>query len=176
MLLFQVIGIIFLILLTIFYKDHFKLYWGKVASFLAFMIFLTCFRIGISSFDMDLPSIIKGSNLVSKAFEPWSFLLVWLEDCFFTLPIIFFKEWKVSRWSFVLMVLLSSIGFGSGHLYQGYGFALLACLYPYFISYKMTLKHGFITVMMCHVLYDFITFITIKLMPYILLSFPIVNK
>lgn len=61
-----------------------------------------------------------------------------------------------------------SINFALGHAYQGVGGVLITMLYPYFISYRYGKKVGFGTVMICHILYDFITFYTVFLMRYLL--------
>lgn len=61
-----------------------------------------------------------------------------------------------------LAVTLVSVSFGLGHLYQGPLVAgLIMCFY---ISYsiKYGKKYGFGTVMICHTMFDFFTFLFVK--------------
>lgn len=83
-----------------------------------------------------------------------SLLLVWWEDVLFSLLSIYYAEKFLPKWAFVPVAITSSVIFGLAHLYQGYLAATLLSVYPYFISYKYGKKHGFGTIMVCHVIYD----------------------
>lgn len=72
----------------------------------------------------------------------------------FSLLLIYYAEKFLPKWIFVPIVVLSSLIFGAGHLYQGYFVAALLSLYPYFVSYKYGKKYGYGTVMLCHITYD----------------------
>ncbi len=166
---FMFIGIIFLIVALIYFNKDTRIEFDKVASFLAFLTVVTCIRIGYNSL-FTLPSEIMANAInEGRIFQPWSLLRVWWEDCFFVLPIFFFSKTKISKTWFVFVILAYSIAFASGHLYAGYLWAGITLFYPYFVSYRYGIRYGFGTVMVCHVIYDMVTFCTVKLMPYILL-------
>ncbi len=73
--------------------------------------------------------------------------------------------WKPITWAIALGL---SVHFGMGHAYQGMSAVVITMLYPFFISYRYGRKVGFGTVMVCHILYDFITFYTIYFLPNLL--------
>lgn len=118
----------------------------------AFLRFLRVLALGLSL------SVVL--NLLVGRFPPLppvgfgSLFMVWWEDMLFGVLLIYYAEMFLPRWLFVPVVVLSSLWFGAGHLYQGWFVALLLSLYPYFISYKFGKKYGFGTVMVAHVVYD----------------------
>ena len=94
-------------------------------------------------------------------------MLVWLEDLAFAAPIYLFKQYiSKNKWFWIPIAIGFSLFFASQHVYLGYSWALVTILYPYLISCKYSLRFGFGTVMMCHVLYDFITYYTTVLSNY----------
>lgn len=137
-------------------RDNTKIQLGNVSKFVGFMTIVTMIRLCInsmSSYISDIPSQIQMSN----------FLIVFLEDAFFVMipyyicKKINYKPLKVLIWT------LFSLLFASGHVYQGLFVALITGFYPYFISRKYAEKTTFATVMVCHFLYDCMTFLTVKL-------------
>lgn len=158
-----ILGIIFLIIASVKDKYTVRIEWDSVAKFLSFMAVITCFRLGIHDLITEMgvgEGIIPQGEKIMANVSAYKFLIVFWEDAFFGLPIYYFtKKFKKKVW-IPLVVILSGL-FGLGHLYQGIQFAILSAIYPYFISYRYGRKHGFGTVMICHTLYDFITYITI---------------
>lgn len=135
----------------------FKVDWLSIAKFVGFMCFITAIRFGL----MDSRPTPQGiMTQISFA----NFLFVWLEDMYFTLPIYFVKDYlQTKKWMWVSFAALMSIYFAMGHIAYGPVWAIITLLYPYFISYKNGMKYGFGTVMVAHILYDFITLLSIKL-------------
>lgn len=104
----------------------------------------------------------KGLSLI-----PWtaSFTVFW-EDACHGLPLVLLrkmigntKKWaKAVNMSALILVMLS---FGLGHLYQGLMVPILLAFYiPY--SIKIGKEYGFGTVIVCHTLYDMVTFLFVK--------------
>jgi hypothetical protein len=98
-------------------------------------------------------------------FIPWQTTLgVFWEDAVHALPLVLLgkmfanKTWyKIAKWPLLAAVMCS---FGAGHLYQG---VLAACMLSFYIPFSMKMgeKHGFGTVMLCHMMYDLITLLSI---------------
>jgi hypothetical protein len=98
---------------------------------------------------------------------PWAAsLTVFWEDVCHGLPLVILQKligrkrwWAKALNSIALSIVMLS--FGLGHLYQGPLVALLLCFYiPY--SMKLGKQYGFGTVMVCHTLYDLVTFLFVK--------------
>ena len=144
---------------------------GAVAKFLAFMAMVTCIRIAGYDFMMRTGTPLPGVPPELSAIGLWRLILVFWEDAFYVLPIYWMskyekdKKFKLLTWSWALGL---SLNFALGHAYQGLGGVAMTFFYPFFISFRYGKKNGFGTIMMCHILYDFITVMTIKLMPYFL--------
>lgn len=99
---------------------------------------------------------------------PWQSLLgTFWEDACHTLPLALAGcMWGASKWypklSKVALVLVA-LSFGSGHIYQGIVPAVAICFYiP--VTLKLGKKYGFGTVMLCHIMYDLATLLSIKWM------------
>ena len=153
-------------------KEITRISWSKVSEFVGFMVFVSVIRIALYSAEMDfgiireipkIPGEISGSR--------WALSLVFWEDVFFGMSLYFIHKYIKGRWSnyikWTLTVLISSI-FAYGHAYQGLLTVMIVSIYPYYISKRFGEKHGFGTVMVCHILYDNITFFTMWLLPYFL--------
>lgn len=147
-----------------------RISWDRVAQFCGFLALLFMIRVCSYSFLMNMgisgfPTIPGeiGSNI-------WTLGLVFWEDFFFGVPIYFaFKYLKNKKIAIALTVVLSIL-FGLGHLYQGWYVVGITALLPYFVCYKYGKKYGFGTTMVCHMLYDFSTVLSVKMLPYILLN------
>ena len=162
------IGVALTILVSIFRSNVMRVELNKVASFLALLVIVTCARIAAYDFMVDIDPNYMPKIPPELYYAPvWHFMLVFWEDAFFVLPMILaFKYLKKSI--AILVAITLSLIFAHGHLYQGYIAVAITSLYPYFISYKYSKKFGMGTVMVCHILYDFITFYTQLFMPWLI--------
>lgn len=97
---------------------------------------------------------------------PWQvpFTVFW-EDAMFGIPLFLFKQsigdskWK--KWAFWPLLIAFQTVFGLGHIYQGVIAAFFLSFYvPY--TLKMGEKHGFGTVMICHMAYDLATILFLR--------------
>lgn len=143
------------VLIYAFIKDRqqFSIHWEGISKFVAFMSLVTMVRLCIMS---------SGPIRHSFPFEMFDLVFVVLEDMFFVMiPYYITKKLNNSFLKFIVWICFSSL-FAYGHIYQGYFVALITGFYPYFISRKYAMKTSFVTVMICHFMYDCITFVTIK--------------
>ena len=143
------------VLIYAFIKDRqqFSINWDGISKFVAFMSLVTMVRLCI----MTSSPVRQGFP-----FEMFDFIFVVFEDMFFVMiPYYIAKKINNDFFKFIVWVIFSSL-FAYGHIYQGYFVALITGFYPYFISRKYAMKTSFVTVMMCHFMYDCITFVTVK--------------
>jgi len=122
-----------------------------VAKFLAMMFIIMVAKVcwySYSAPNLNLYSLMPHTH--------WRLGLVFWEDIVFTGVIILSQKYVNNNIIRYLIIILSSIVFGMGHIYQGYIPAIIISLYPYFISYRYSKRVGLGTVMICHVLYDHI--------------------
>lgn len=91
---------------------------------------------------------------------------VFWEDVTTSLPLVLLekyyanKSWfKYLKWPLLFMTM---VGFGSGHLYQGAYMAMILSLYVP-LGMAIGKKYGFGTLMACHILYDFLTLLLMRL-------------
>lgn len=151
------IGMLIVLGFYIYDRETIRIEWPAVASFLAFMTLITFLRLSIFEYSHVPPAI---ANIPKFLFS-----LVWWEDGYFVLPIyIVLRYFKPLPAFFVVAAI--SLQFGFGHMYQGWIAVALTSLYPYFIAHNYGIKYGFGTVMVCHVLYDYITYYTVTVAPY----------
>jgi hypothetical protein len=98
---------------------------------------------------------------------PWvaSFTVFW-EDICHSLPLVILNDLigTTRKWARVvnqIALFTVSVSFGLSHLYQGIVVSAILCFYvPYSIKYGK--KYGFGTVIVCHTLFDLVTFLFIK--------------
>jgi hypothetical protein len=132
-------------------KDYLRIDLKAIKSFLIFMAWVTIFRAVLFLFSS---SPMEG---ILHLINPWFMLGVFWEDAVFVLPLIVLKEEKnISKPLYYILFAISTIAFVSGHLYQGL-IGLTSAIYIY-ASAKYGKKFGFGTVMICHILYDLITY------------------
>ena len=146
------------VLIYAFIKDRQQLSikWDGIAKFVGFMSFVTMGRLCL------ITSNPIRQNMPFEAYEMFNFVFVVFEDMFFVMiPYYIAKKINNDFFKFIVWVIFSSL-FAYGHIYQGYFVALITGFYPYFISRKYAMKTSFVTVMMCHFMYDCITFVTVK--------------
>lgn len=130
-----------------------------------FLTILTVIRVVYLKF-IAPPSSLEGIKNISDLI-PWQTLFgVFWEDACHALPLVLLglafsdqKWFKILRWPLLAIVALS---FGSAHEYEGFmAMVVLTCYIP--VTMSLGKKYGFGTVMICHVLYDLITFLSFKL-------------
>lgn len=142
------------------YKDMLRIQPKSLAMFIKRMVLITIYRLIVMHFFPPSPvdpvlSIPVGLTAT-----------VFWEDAVFTMPLaiasMILGDGWISKIIMGLLTVMVMISFGSGHLYQGAFSAAFISLYiP--VVVKLGKKHGFGTVMLCHMLYDFVTIMTIKL-------------
>lgn len=154
------IGFAIIALMFVFDKEKLDIKLDKVAKFLSFMAIITAFRLALQSYaGSSSPQPLMNIPFHLFALVPW-------EDAFYVAPLLYLEEiknkGKFGKALWVAMVVSASAHFGLGHLYQGWFAVGLTALYPYFISLKYSKRVGMGTVMVCHILYDMITYLTAK--------------
>jgi len=132
-----------------------------VLKFVGIMALVSVARLIIFKFlPVPMPT---GSDVVMNL-NPLQLLMVFWEDAFFTLPALALARLGASKFDVGAVLAISAVAFASGHMAYGLVWALITLLYVPFISYKYGKTHGLGTVMICHILYDLITFFTLKLL------------
>jgi hypothetical protein len=162
---FIVIGLLIGLYLLIFDKEMIRVEWNAVASFVGFMVFVTCLRIAFIQFGLEFFNISLPNDL---GIADWPLALVFWEDLFFGGSVYLIHKFIKSKFLSWPLTIAISFMFASGHLYQGAFVAALTSIYPYFISRRFGMLYGFGTVMICHIIYDFMSVYLTKLLPYIL--------
>ena len=154
------IGCLILLLFAIFDKETIRVEWDSLSKFITFLVVVFVLRISIISISGTLP--INPVELTNR--PTWLFVLVFWEDCFYVLPLLFMDKFKwLKKWYIWYPVAIAlSIHFGLGHLYQGTQAVFITAMYPILVSYRYSKKVGMGTVMLAHILYDFSTFWMVK--------------
>lgn len=154
------IGCFILLLYMIFDKNTVRVQWDSLAKFIAFLCVVFVLRISMISASGDLP--LNPAELANR--PSWPFALVFWEDAFYVLPLMFMDKFKwLKKWFIWWPVAIAlSVHFGLGHAYQGNTAIFITAIYPIFISYRYAKKVGMGTVMLGHILYDFSTFWMVK--------------
>lgn len=129
-------------------------------SFVKFMCWVTALRLILHKIFPENANHFRGSDIM-----PWGvpFTVFW-EDAIHGLPLLILREWikdkKYLKYLYYPVLFLFMFEFALGHLYQGLGGLFLGLYIPY--SINMGKKHGFGTVMICHMLYDLCTMVFIR--------------
>jgi hypothetical protein len=134
-------------------------------KFLRFLLIVTTFRFLTMRY-LYPPEDLKHIHELAQ-FLPWqtSFGVFW-EDMCHTVPLVILgkmyakKTWY--KWARLPLLGLVMFAFGSGHMYQGLFSAACISLYIPF-TMRMGNKYGFGIVMLCHMLYDLSTMLTMRL-------------
>lgn len=161
-------GIALGLLAVVFYKDRQVLriekdsIWKFFKFVLTFkLIFLVLYVVLFRIFEVAPPSVPA---------PPLHYLpMVWWEDVLFSLIPIYYGYKFLPRPLATAVAIIVSFFFALGHLYQGW-IGLLLGIYPFFISYRYGKKHGYGTVMICHVIYD------VMVISFALLQYAIIGK
>lgn len=154
------------VILTVLKTDQKKLLKidkNQVFKWIRFLLLVTVIRIilcKLYSSQYILNSIKKISDL------PWQVgLTVFWEDAVHGMPLVIFqkliKNVKFNKILYKIALILTMIEFGIGHLYQGFIPAFLLSFYIPF-SIGIAKKHGFGTVMICHMLFDISSLLFVK--------------
>jgi hypothetical protein len=158
-------GFIIGLILYIFHKDFMKIDWNGVSNFVGFMALVVCFKLALWQWFKQYEGSFTAPTVYNL--DSWRISLVFWEDMCFGGSIFLIRKFIRPLWAWLPMVIAFSVVFGLGHIYQGWIIGGVACLYPYFISYRYGKKYGLITVMACHILYDNISVYLCKLAPYL---------
>jgi hypothetical protein len=112
--------------------------------------------------------LIDVSDLLSDIIQPSDLMRVGYEDAVYVLPFILARNYLSSKFSekttnFIVIpfFIFSSLWFGMGHLYQG-PVGMLAAIMPT-ISWYYSARYGLSSMMLVHVCYDSIAYITIMI-------------
>jgi len=156
-------SVLFLALVSKVHKGLCRIDREAMKSFLKIMAMMTLIRVIGYFVGGGIPKAPVDHDVI-RAILPISTLLVFWEDTFFTLPILIFEQYGISKCLRNILIIASSLVFASGHLAYGPTWAFCTLFYVPFISYRLGKKHGLGTVMLGHVLYDLITVLTLRLL------------
>jgi hypothetical protein len=133
-------------------------------KWIAFLGGLTIFRFLMCKITGYQP-VGEGVKMISSVSPLIAFTVFW-EDLCHGLPILILKKLiGVNKWctksAYMLMMLAVMVTFGLGHTYQGIWPAVFLSFYiPY--SVQKGEQYGFGTIMIGHMLYDFVTFMFVR--------------
>lgn len=146
------------------YKDLLRFDAKAFGKFLGFMLAVSAFRYCLISvlvhFGMGSDfSAVNKLPIGAVLFTPW-------ENLAHSVPLVLLRRMiGTSKWTWPIHALAMAvvmISFSSGHLYQGVAAAMFISLaIPADIHWGQ--KVGFGTTMCCHVLYDFLTIMVVRL-------------
>jgi membrane protease YdiL (CAAX protease family) len=159
--LFYVLAAVFIVLSSVQFPGICRVEKDKVYKFLRFMWYVTLVRVVVYML-LSTPNAAQDPNSPMNKIELLSILGVYWEDAFFTLPILILERLKVNKAILIVLLGFNAISFALGHLSYGLLWAAITLLYVPFISYKYGKLNGLGTVMVCHILYDLITLITLR--------------
>lgn len=157
-----------LMMLIVYYSEYrtlLRVEWKPILKWVKLLGIITIYRIIIFKLfkgNATLESMTSGVGII-----PWqSTLTVFWEDALHGLPLAIMALWlgqeklwkRIVTWAAVVLVMIS---FGLGHVYQGWIAAFFLSFYVPF-TFKKGQEIGFGTVMICHVLYDLATILTLK--------------
>ena len=157
MLLFVVIAIMLIFLARKHKPELVALSFPAYFSFLKVMAMISFIRIFTFM-------VYKGEPSVSiDLFNFPSLFLVFWEDMFFVFPSLLLYSLTKNKYLTAPVMLVSSVIFASGHIYQSVPWALILLGYVPLMFY-FGRKYGLGTVMASHVTYDVVTYLTLALM------------
>lgn len=146
------------------HRDLLQVNRNGLIKFAKLMALVTAFRIlYLSLFASD--DILMGMRHIGDL-VPWQTMFgVFWEDACNALPLVILgrmaqgKKWFIPF--YVAIIAMASLVFGMLHSYQGVQAIVVMSLYIPF-TMRLGQKYGFGTVMLCHTVYDLITFFTFK--------------
>ena len=163
------LGLLIILITYITNKEILRFNFSAVKSFIGLMVLLTFFRLFVFAltndlFGQDVGSINNGLDQI----KCWRLGLVFWEDAVFALTIWWIKDkFKLSKYIWLPITAALSVYFGLGHMYQFEMAFFSALLIPYLFFYRFGVKYGFATTMTCHILFDMFTFLTFKILPFV---------
>jgi hypothetical protein len=145
------------------YRSILRVEKAPLIKFLKFMLYVTILRIVMFTLTNSSSDLSYNENiwsLISVLFVPW-------EDLCHSIPLVLLgllvnSKSKIFKAIQFLLMLVVMLAFGSGHLYQGMSSVFILSLYIPFTLW-IGKKRGFGTVMVAHVIYDFVTVLTCML-------------
>lgn len=143
-------------------RDLMRIQPKSLLKFARVMLMVTFYRCILMHF---FPPTMQSAGPVLQI-PLWLTATVGWEDACHTLPLAiisrFLGDSKLAKLAMIPMTMMVMLSFGLGHVYQG---ILPACMISFYIPIVTNLgkKHGFGTVMLCHMAYDFITLLTVRL-------------
>lgn len=148
------------------YKKLLKIDPKGLLKFAGYMVFISIFRFIIFKF-LSSDAMIEQARSMAH-FIPWQATLgVFWEDACHAMPLVIaslmFRRSKTYAWLAKPLLLLVMFSFGAGHVYQG---LLPAFAISFYVPVTMNLakKYGFGTTMLCHIMYDMTTLLSIRWM------------
>jgi len=146
------------------YRNILRVEWRPLLKFIRLLCVIACMRFVMLKFLAPEAMVESARNMAHLI--PWQALLgTFWEDACHSMPLVLAGlMWGASRWYKVLApvaLVLVAASFGSGHIYQG---VVPAFAISFYIPVAMRLgkQYGFGTVMICHILYDLSTLLSIK--------------
>lgn len=162
-------GLVIFLLVFLFDRKLLRIDLKVIQTFLTLMVLMTFFRLALFSFLQSMGIDVLSLNEGIGAIPFWRFATVFWEDAFFAIPIYYMiDKWKWHRYIYMPIIAIASIYFGLGHMYQFEMAYFAALIIPYAVFYKAGKKYGFGTSMICHILFDMITFLTFKMAFFVL--------
>ena len=156
-----IIGILLIILMCFYDRKVLKVDFKAIGYFLVGMFLLTMTRIFVYDFLYDAYNQFPyRMAFIAQKIAGWDLGLVFWEDAFYVIPMFLAVKLLKKWYLYTPIIALLSIDFALGHQYQGNHAVFITALYPFFISYRFGKKYGLGTIMICHVIYDFITVYT----------------
>lgn len=152
MLLFVLIAVFMIFLARKVFPDLVRFEPKAFGSFLVTMALITVLRVfhvtitGLRPMNLDLFNL------------PSLFLVFW-EDMLFVFPSLLLYHLTKNKYLVAPVAVVSSLLFSIGHIYQSVEWALILLAYVPAMLY-FAKKHGLGTVMVCHVTYDVLTYLT----------------
>lgn len=148
------------------WKDLVRVEGKPILSFLKFLGILTLYRIFMFKMFPNLEVLKQAATNISLIPWPMTLTVFW-EDAAHGLPLVLLQRFiGTKKWTWPihgLVTVMMMLEFGMGHVYQGLLAAIMLSFYvPY--STRLGKKYGFGTVMVCHVLFDLVTILTMKIM------------
>lgn len=135
----------------------------RFAKFLGVVTAVRIFYIAMIAPDQTLEAIRNATNMM-----PWQTMLgVYWEDMCNAVPLVILgsmiagKKW-LKPFYYVLLAAMS-LTFGAMHSYEGPQAIVVMSMYIPF-TMRLGKKHGFGTVMLCHIAYDLCTYFTFRMM------------
>lgn len=148
------------------YRNILRVEPKAIWKFLKFLGIITVLRFFMFKFLTPADTIESVRN-VANLIPLGAVLGVFWEDAVHTMPLVLsglmFAKSKWHKWLYKPAVAMVMMSFASGHIYQGVIPAAAISIYI-LVSINMGKKYGFGTVMICHMLYDMITLLSMRWM------------